>query len=107
MSALRFFLIICDNCSVMLERICTSGAGTSVLQVKAERTFTAEGPPGVHAPGTNGAGIPLTLIHIWKFRRVMVLCKKTLSEFMKRTRKNREPHPVGRWVQSKPPDSGR
>lgn len=65
MSALRFFLIICDNCFVMLERICTSGAGTSILQVKAERTFTAEGPSGVHAPGTNGAGIPLTLIHIW------------------------------------------
>lgn len=44
----------------------TSGAGASVFQVKAERTFTAEGSSSVHTLGPDRAGVVLTLIHIWR-----------------------------------------
>lgn len=41
-----------------------SGAGASILQVKAEWTFAAERALCVHAPGAHGAGAAHTLIHV-------------------------------------------
>lgn len=42
----------------------TSGAGASVLQVKAQRTLAAEGASCVHTPGAHRAGSAAALVHV-------------------------------------------
>lgn len=42
----------------------TSGAGASVLQVKAQRTLAAEGASCVRAAGAQGTGAAAALVHV-------------------------------------------
>lgn len=53
--------------TLLLGRGVTSGAGASVLQVKAQRTLTAEGASRVHAPGAQGARAAAALVHVCEF----------------------------------------
>lgn len=57
---------------VVYQRGLTSGAGASILQVKAEWTFAAERALCVHAPGAHGAGAAHTLIHVWTFKKIII-----------------------------------
>lgn len=63
----RRWLHVIQMLLVVYQRGLTSGAGASILQVKAQWTFAAERASCVHTPGAHGAGAAHTLIHVWTF----------------------------------------